>query len=307
MLAAIIISFVFILFVFICYCLFYFACVRVYTLSDEPAGSWKKYADRIDDCRKWLREHTIEKVTLTSFDGLKLVSLLVPAENAKGTIIVMHGYRSRANIDFVPELEFLNALQYNLLVVMQRSHDESEGKYITFGIKERFDCRQWAEYAVKRFGEDKDIFLAGISMGASTVLMASGLKLPPNVRGIIADCGFTSPWEIIKRVGKLNMHIPTFPFVYGVNFFTKHLAGFGLREYSTLEAMKVNTKPVLFIHGDADKFVPLYMTKQSYHACKAPKELLVIPGAAHAASYLKDTETCQKAIVNFVQRYAANK
>ncbi|WP_099204285.1 alpha/beta hydrolase [Scatolibacter rhodanostii] len=305
--AILVLSVLFLLFVLVSYCLFYFACVRVYTLSDEPAGTWKKYADRIYDCRKWLRDHTTEKIECTSFDGLKLISLFVPAENPKGTIIVMHGYRSRSDMDFVPEVEFLNGLGYNLLVVMQRSHDESEGKYITFGVKERFDCKMWAEYVAKRFGNEQDIFLSGISMGAATVLMASGLDLPSNVRGIIADCGFTSAWEIVKRVGKKDMHLPCFPFVYGVNFFAKRLAKFDLKEYSTLDAMKLNRLPILFIHGDADDFVPITMTMQNYKACKAPKELLVIRGAAHATSYLSDTELCQKAILDFVNQYAVNK
>lgn len=303
--ALIVLAVLLILWLIVSYSLFYLACVRVYTISSEPSGSWTKYADRINDCRVWMRENVTKKITLTSFDGLKLVGLLIPAEQAKGTIIVMHGYRSRADMDFAPEVKFLHELGYRLIVAMQRSHDESEGKYITFGAKERYDCLEWAQYAAERFGKEQDIFLAGISMGASTVLMAAGLPLPENVRGIIADCGFTSPWDIVSKVGRHDMHLPAFPFVYGVNLFARWLAKFDLKECSTLEAMKTNTRPILFIHGDADDFVPLAMTEKAYEACTAPKELLVIHGAGHAVSYLYDTETCQRAIAAFIRKYAA--
>lgn len=302
MIALIIALVVLALFLVLGYICFYIACVRVYTISDKPAGPWRQYADRIEDCRVWMRENMSEKVTITSYDGLKLVGLFIPAENAKGTIIVMHGYRSRANMDFVPEVQFMNNYGYNLLVVMQRSHDESEGKYITFGIKERYDCKSWAEYAAERFGKDKDIFLSGISMGASTVLMASGLDLPKNVRGIIADCGFTSPKKIITKVVKRAIPLPTAPVVLGIGIFTKLIAGFGLSEYSTIDAMKKNELPILFIHGDADELIPIEMTYENYHACTSEKELLVIKGANHAVSYLYDTEKCQRTIKEFITK-----
>lgn len=304
MIALIVAIIVLALFLILGYVCFYITCVRVYTISDKPAGTWRKYADRIEDCRIWMRENMREKVEITSYDGLKLVGLYIPAENAKGTIIVMHGYRSRADMDFVPEMQFMNNHGYNLLVVMQRSHDESEGKYITFGIKERHDCKSWAEYAAQRFGEDKDIFLSGISMGASTVLMASGLDLQQNVRGIIADCGFTSPKAIIKKVAKRNIPLPTAPLIAVVGLFTKLIAGFGLSEYSTTTALKKNKLPVLFIHGDADELVPIEMTYENYHVCTAEKELLVIKGANHAVSYLYDTEKCQKVIKEFIVKNA---
>ena len=133
--------------------------------------------------QEFIRSHTTERPTITSFDGLKLQALYLPAQGeAKGTIVAFHGYRSLAPIDFALEVEFFHTLGYDVLLPYQRSHGLSQGKYITYGVKERFDCRDWAWYAARRWG-DRPLFLMGISMGCATVVMASGLELPPSTRG----------------------------------------------------------------------------------------------------------------------------
>lgn len=285
--------------------LFRFSCHRR-GRKDNPGGeggAWSPFMDQIHIYQQWLEKHVTERINLTSFDGLNLVGLYIPAQGiSKGVMIVMHGYRSKANIDFAPEAEFLSKLGYHVIMPCQRSHDESEGTYITYGVKERFDCVKWAEYAAKRFGS-ADIFLAGISMGCSTVLMASGLTLPETVRGIIADCGFTSPWDIMAHVAKKDFHLPPFPLLYTTNWFSKWLAGFDFREYSTLAAMKTNKLPILFIHGDADDFVPTAMSFQNFEACRSEKEMLIIEKAGHAQSYLTNPLKCQEAMEAFLSKY----
>lgn len=285
--------------------LFVYACVRRKEKKDknEVGASWQPFAKRVEEGKNWLNAHTAETVTLTTFDGLKIKSRVVPHENAKGTIVAMHGYRSRSDVDFAPECEFLWGLGYNLLVVMQRSHDESEGTFITFGVKERFDCRQWTEYAADRFGKESPIFLSGISMGSATVMMASELELPENVLGIIADCGYTSPWDIAKHVLRTSLHLPAFPVMTTANWIARLVAKFSFRDASPLEALRKNKLPVLFIHGGDDHFVPTEMSYRSYEACTAPKKLVIIEGAAHAQSYMTDTKTCQREIREFLECY----
>lgn len=285
--------------------LFIYACVRREDKHDknEVGASWKPFEERVKQGKNWLNSHTAETVMLTTFDGLKIKSRIVPRENARGTIVAMHGYRSRSDVDFAPECEFLWSLGYNLLVIMQRSHDESEGKYITFGVKERFDCKQWAEYAAGRFGKESPIFLSGISMGSATVMMASELELPENVKGIIADCGYTSPWDIAKHVLKTSLHLPAFPVMTTANWIAQLVAKFSFKEASPLEALKKNRLPVLFIHGGEDGFVPTEMSYRNYEACVAPKKLVIVKGAAHAQSYMVDTDTCQREIRDFLQNH----
>ncbi len=272
---------------------------------EEKDSIWHPYRERMEEAQTWIREHTAELAEMLSFDGLRLRALYLPAEEERprGTIIAFHGYRSLATIDFALEARFFHEQGYQLLLPYQRSHGESEGKYITYGVKEQYDCQDWARYVRDRFGVQMDIFLSGISMGASTVLMASGLTLPKNVRGIIADCGFTSPWEIMKHVSRRDFKLPSFPLLHLLDLLTRLRAGFSLKEADTCKALRENRLPVLFLHGEEDDFVPLSMTRQNFSACRAEKDVFLVKGAGHAQSFATDTEGCGEKIAEFLQKY----
>ena len=216
--------------------------------------------------------------------------------------MAFHGYRSLATIDFALEVEFFHGLGCDVLLPYQRSHGESQGRYITYGVKERFDCRDWARYAARRFGEDKPLFLMGISMGAATVLMASGLELPGNTRGIVADCGFTTPWDIMAHVARRDYRLPPFPLLYLLDGLARLRAGFRLKGADTRKALERNRIPVLFLHGEEDGFVPLSMTEENFAACRAEKRLYTVPGAGHAQSFGVDPEGCKRVLREFLER-----
>lgn len=285
---------------------FIYACLRRGAPADmlRPFnGEWGDYTEFLRRSQAWVREHYSEKVRIKTDDGLMLKALFIPCENAKGTIIAFHGYRSRALIDFAPECEFFHNLGYNVILPAQRSHDESTGRYITYGVKESEDCKLWVDYAVKRFG-DADIFLAGISMGSATVTMASSLSLPQNVRGIIADCGYTSMRDEVIHVSKKMPVIRLFAkqLIYGINVLCKAFAGFDVNSVSPLEAVRDAKKPILFIHGSLDDFVPTYMVYELYEACASEKSLLIIEGAVHATAYSHSPEIVQKEIAAFFDK-----
>jgi len=206
-------------------------------------------------------------------------------------------------VDYGSSVEFLHENGCSVLLASQRSHNESDGEYIGFGVFERFDCLEWINYVIGRCGKDIPIYLLGVSMGATTVLMASGFVLPASVHGIIADCGFTSPRAIWSYVASSNLHLSE-KLVYPIaNAITKAKAKYDGEDCTTVDALSLNTVPVLFIHGTNDKFVPIEMTFENYTACKAPKELLVVPGASHGLSYLEDTELYQKTVLGFFRSY----
>lgn len=284
------------------YYVFVKACRREQELPWEDAQalqktSWAPMAKMIHNAAQWLKENNAQDVYIKSDDGLKLHGLWVPAEKPVGTVILFHGYRSCYLSDFSLILSFYHGLGLNLLLVEQRSHGKSDGKYITFGIREHRDVLNWINDHNARFGK-QPVFLGGMSMGATTVLMAAGESLPDNVRGITADCGFSNPCDIIAHVMK-KAHLPKFPLLNLAGVFTKLIAGFGLLEYSTVVAMKRCTVPVLFIHGTGDHFVPCEMTKQAYNACGSEKQIILVEGAGHGQSYLKDQPRCQSALENF--------
>lgn len=259
---------------------------------------------RIQDGMDWFHGQEKERIVQKSYDGLNLVAELIPAEGeAKGVLILMHGFHGSPAHDFSGAFRLYHSLGYHLLCVHQRAHGASEGRYITYGVKERYDCQMWAKYASERFGKELPIVLDGISMGATTVLMASALPMPENVRGIIADCGFTSPFEIFSAVMYSWFRLKPFPLLYLVEGMSRLVAGFGFKDYSVQEAMKENKLPVLFIHGVADDFVPCRMTEAAYEVCRAPKEMILVEKAGHGVSFLLDEERCTQALIRFLGQF----
>lgn len=269
---------------------------------EKPRGKgFVDFPQEMELGKQWFFTQDRERITITSYDGLKLVAYYLPAEvESDRVFILMHGYRNDGFNDFSGLVKYYHELGYHLLVPHQRSHGESEGKYICYGVKERYDVKQWAEYVEKRFHGNCRIFLSGISMGASTVLMAASLSLPKQVKGVIADCGFTSPWDIISHVMRKECHIPGFPFLYITDFICRNKAGFRLKECDTVSCMKKDRIPVLFVHGGKDLFVPVEMSCKSYEACAAPKRILIVDDAAHGASHLLEPKLYRKTVEKFL-------
>ena len=275
---------------------------------EDPASlegtMWAPMADKIETALHYLKDHNARDVYIRSADGLKLRARWLPADHAVGSILLFHGYRSCSVADFSAIIPFYHSLGFHLLLADQRSHGKSEGKYITFGIREHDDVLRWIDWHNENVG-NLPVYLGGMSMGAATVLMAAGRKLPENVRGVSADCGFTDPYEIVGRVMK-SQNIPAFPLLDIAGFFAKLFAGFGLREYSTIEAMKACRIPVLMLHGLADNFVPWEMSQRAYDVCAAEKKLILVEGAGHGTSYLTDLDRCQSELKSFFMNHLVN-
>ena len=260
------------------------------------------YRDVIDEGRAWYLSQPRRSVQITSDDGLKLHAEILEAENPVGVVMLVHGYRSSGAHDFSTVFRFYHENGFHIVVPDARACGKSEGNYITLGVKERYDCKRWAEFTVRTY-PDLPILLDGISMGAATVLMATALDLPENVRGVIADCGFTSPWDIMRSVLKATGSLPVFPFAYIAKLYSRVFAGFGLCEASTVDAMKTCKLPVFFAHGKADIFVPYEMSVRAYKACASDKEFFSVDEAGHGMCYLLQKEEYEKRIAAFLDKH----
>jgi len=205
-------------------------------------------------------------------------------------------------VDFGLAFAFYHALGMNILVPHQRSHGKSEGRYITFGVKESEDMQCWIDYHNKTYG-DYQMVLSGLSMGASTVLYLADQTLPDNVKCIIADCGFTSPKAILDAVFRSVVHVPSGATLLVTDVLTRFFAKFSLNQKDTRKILTSAKLPVLMIHGEADDYVPCFMTKQGFEACAGEKELLIVEGAGHGLSCLVDKETYTKRILAFLEKH----
>ena len=261
-------------------------------VDEEILRQQKEAADR-------LAAVETESIEIKGYDGVKLAGHWYPCEAPQRIIIAMHGWRSSWCNDFGLVSDFLHENHCSVLFAEQRGQNNSGGDYMGFGVTERYDCLEWARWTAENISSDLPIYLCGVSMGATTVLMAAGLNLPKNVHGILADCGFTSPDEIWRHIANNNLHIA---------FHLRRTVARSIYERkneackfdcSTLDALRTSHTPVMLIHGTEDHFVPVEMTYQNYIACIAPKRLLIVPGADHGMSYLIDRDGYEACVKSF--------
>lgn len=261
--------------------------------------SYDPYRPEMRRIYKALNERPYESVTITSHDGLTLHGRYYHVKDGAPLDIGFHGYKSFCIVDFSGGCNISFETGHNLLLVDQRAHGKSQGYTIAFGLKERHDLLKWLDYAIARFGQEIEIFLYGVSMGGATVLMASEMDLPKNVKAIIADCPYGNALDIILEVGK-SMPIPTWIMKPMVILGARIFGGFDLLETDAVRAVKHTKVPILIIHGDGDTFVPISMSKAVADANPDMVTHHTIAGAEHGISYLVDTVKYKKYVADFM-------
>ena len=273
-------------------------------IIDEFADSQKmaEYMKKMAPVGEWMNQQTLENVNIRSRDGLLLHAFYLAASAPTDKLVILHhGFTSHA-IDNSTHAKFFHEQGYEVLMLDLRAHGESEGQYVGFGILDRFDTLEWVRYSRKRFGENIKIVLHGTSMGGATVLMALGLpEIQKTVTVVIADCAYTSPGEIFGHVIAKNYHLPAAPILKATGIRCKSVAGYSFDEYSTVDALRDNKVPVLFIHGREDKFVPTWMSEKNYEACSAYKRLLFMDNAGHGSSVFENQALYEQTEKDFLK------
>ena len=252
---------------------------EIYEVHREQMIAWTKEA----------RAMPYQNVSIQSHDGLTLRGRYFEYAKDAPLEIIFHGYRGNSERDLSGGVQRCFRLGHSALIVDHRGSGASDGHVITFGVNERKDCLRWIDFVNKTFGNEQKIMLAGISMGAATIVMASGEVLPDNVIGIVADCGYCSQKEIIQKVVR-EMHLPpalVYPFIKLGAWMFGH---FNLEETTPLQALKTCKTPIIFLHGDADEFIPFAMSQQMYEACPTPKRLIKVKGAGHGLAFPHDQQ-----------------
>ena len=240
-----------------------------------------------------------ENVYVTSHDGLKLRARLYMQNEKAPFALAMHGYRSTPMLDFSGGGALALELGLNLLMPDQRACGESEGKTVTFGYKESLDALDWVGYISDRWGEDAKIVLLGVSLGAGTVIMAAGRELSENVKGVVADCTFSSAKKIIRKVMR-DRKIPVFLYPL-LRLGTIIYGGFDPNKAEPCGFASEIKIPLMLVHGEDDRFVPPEMSREVYEACSLA-EIHTFPGARHGTSYLADTKRYKKITADFILR-----
>lgn len=266
-----------------------------------PSGRYK-YRDRVQLGVDWYESQTKVELSITSRDGLQLAADLIKAEAPIGLVVAAHGFRSWPAREFALVAKHLYEQGYTVLYPYMRAHRKSDGKYITFGVKERYDIAAWAKLLAETH-PDLPLFLYGQSMGGASVIMASGLELPENTRGVIADSAFYSPKDVIGTALVQSYKVPTFPMLPAMDLWARIIAGYSLTATTCKEALDKTDLPFLFIHGTEDDLVPYEMGLQNYEHCHTEKQMLTVEGAAHCCSYYVDPVRYISYVDAFLKKY----
>lgn len=262
--------------------------------------------ETVDPRIQWLNEQEYQEYEIINSRNFRLKAHMIPAaEPSKKFVFCSHGYRCHGRREFRLMAKFWHDNGFNVFMIDHQAHGDSDGKYIGFGYHESLDGLLWLKFMLEKFGDDIEIVLHGVSMGSATVMMMTGAHdLPANVKFTVADCGYTSCTAEFEHCLKDYIHLPNFPLLYTADLFNRTLNGFDFNDVAPIESVGRAKIPMLFVHGDADDFVPTYMVHQVYSACSSDyKDLLLVKGAGHAESYAKDPDSYNEKLSEFIDKF----
>ena len=285
-----------------------------YALASKPQShskNWGKAYAWYPELRPWLDSIRAERAWSDTFalmpDGTRAHAVLIRSTKANGrTAVVVHGYTNNS-IDMLHIARIYNKeMHYNIVLPDLHGHGLTGGNDIQMGWKDRIDVLKWIEMAPKTFGISADsmrLVVHGISMGAATTMCVSGEDTPQYVRCFVEDCGYTSAWDEFEHELRGRYSLPAFPLLYTASWLTKIKYGWSFKEASPLKQVAKCKKPMLFIHGGKDTFVPTSMVYPLYEAKPQPKELWIAPGSGHAFAYRDHRKEYISKVEAFVNRY----
>ena len=282
--------------------------LRPVNRGKDLAGSEAYMRQTYPQINHWLdslKDNRLLKDTfIMADDGVKLHAYYAYASKpTRKTAVIVHGYTDSAIRMFHIGYLYNKSLDYNIIVPDLRYTGLSEGDAIQMGWKDRLDVIDWIDLTPALFGDSIETVVHGISMGAATTMMTSGENLPDYIKCFVEDCGYTSVWEQFKKELDEQFGLPAFPLLYTASWICQIQNGWNFHEASAINQVKKCRKPMFFIHGDKDDFVPTYMVHEVYNAKPEPKEIWIVPDTDHATSYKNYPDEYTKRVTEFTDKY----
>ena len=284
-----------------------------YSLRPENRGknlesSWQYMFKTYPYLKPWIdslkQNQALKDTFIYSPDHVKLHAYYVASSRPTAkTAVIVHGYTDNAIRMMMIGYLYNKKLDFNILLPDLRDTGLSGGNAIQMGWLDRKDVTQWMEVANRIYGDSTSMVVHGISMGAATTMMVSSEPQPDYVKCFVEDCGYTSVRDQFAKELKEQFGLPAFPLLDVAGWMCGLKYGWTFREASSLEQVRKSRLPMLFIHGDADDYVPTRMVYPLYGAKPGDKELWVVPGASHANSYRDNREEYTRRVGEFVGRY----
>lgn len=275
---------------------------NIYTMSSK--SKYYPYQQKFIQGIEWYNTIEKEKIYVTNDRGLKLVGKLTKQNRKEkpNIVVFFHGWHdSGENEISCAGIPLLYKEGYDILIVDQVSHGESEGNIITIGVLEQTDVLLWVKKINEIYNNNCNIILSGMSMGANMVMLASNKEMN-NVRAIIENCGFTNAYDVLKYASKSKYNISGFTFAF-INIFFIIKTKLSLKKFDARKTLNNSLYPVLFIHGKSDPTVPYQMAIDLYNSCTNKKEILIVEEAIHLTSRLTRQDKFDEVMLSFLNKY----
>lgn len=284
--------------------------------SRDVQASFLKAFENYPFLMEWtdslLQADALGDLYIESDEGKRLHAYYIYAPVSTGnTAVLLHGYTDNAISMMQIAYLYNKVMGFNVLLPDLHGHGLSEGEAAQMGWKDRLDVLLWLEQAEEMFADKNSpvkIVVHGVSMGAATTMMVAGevergLHQLPYVKCFVEDCGYTSVWDEFGHELWNRFYLPSFPLLNVASNLCERQYGWNFREASALEAVKRSTRPMLFIHGEADDYVPTRMVYPLYEAKPEPKELWTLPDVGHADAFKSNPEAYIRRVKAFVEKH----
>lgn len=287
---------------------FFFLHISVYkdTVGRVEANFRKQFNADHPEFLSWfdalLSDGKVEDHYITNPKGLRLHAYFIPCEEAKGTVILVHGYTG-CSIQTLPHAKmYLEKFHFNVVMVDLAHHAGSDGHVTGMGWPDRLDVLQWVSEVNNHFDASLPVVLHGLSMGGACVVMCAEEGLPACVKAVVDDSGFTSAFAVFSREMKLKMHLPAFPLLYSASLLCKIKEGWSFKEASSIKKLENVENPLLIIHGDADTRVPLSEGKRIMATKKKNTEMWLVEGGTHINAITEQPEKYEQVVSDFLNK-----
>lgn len=278
---------------------------KTYDFDDEIATLKENYPWLSEWADSIVANNALLDTTITNGKNQRIHAYYLPAkQDTKNTVVLIHGYKDCAAMMLRYGYIYNTSLNYNVFLPDLHAHGISEGSYIQMGWLDRLDVIRWISVADETFGGKNNIVVHGLSMGAATTMMTSGEEsVPECVKCYIEDCGYSSVYDEFKAQLKDQFGLPAFPLLDVTSWACDIRYGWNFREADALSQVAKCKRPMLFIHGDDDTFVPTRMVYPLHDAHHGPKSLWIAKGSAHAKAYHDHPEEYTHQVKTFLQKY----
>ena len=252
---------------------------------------------------------SFEDVSIPS-GGVDLPAWWIPARSGEAgpAVLLIHGWES-ARDRTLPNALILNAIGMHVLTLDVRGHGANPPEELPLTAGEFGEDALAGVQALFARPDVTAVGILGHSMGGIGALLAAAAE--PKVKAVVAASTPADPYRLTRQTFRLaKLPLPG-PFAWPLAWLTTHVflqpRGHTVRGVSAARAIETYIGPVLLIHGDADRVVPIGHLATLERAARRSRddepdtgdvELLVIPGGEH--SWLYEFAAYRAAVARFL-------